>query len=118
MGFVYADLDIASPTTPDTTESVRALVDTGAILSVFPSSLLDRLGVDRLGRRRFYGFGGVVVRQIGMAYIRYEDSVAGVTVIFGAEDDPPTMGVTALETLGYEVDPVNSRLNRVDMLML
>ena len=53
-----------------------------------------------------------------MAYIRYEDSVAGVTVIFGAEDDPPTMASPRSKTLGYEVDPVNSRLNRVDMLML
>ena len=48
----------------------------------------------------------------------YGDVEEGVTVVFGDDDDPPIMGVTALETLGYEVDPVNGKLNRVDLLML
>ena len=43
---------------------------------------------------------------------------AGVTVVFGAEGDPPIMGVTALETLGFEVDPVDGKLNRIDMLVM
>jgi predicted aspartyl protease len=41
-----------------------------------------------------------------------------VTVIFGDEDDPPIMGVTALEVMGYEVDPVAGKLKRVEMLLL
>ena len=93
-------------------------MDTGATLSVVPASALDKLGVERLGRRRFYGFGGAVARDTGVVRMRYQDVAAGVTVIFGAEDDPPIMGVTALGTLGYRVDPVAGRLNRVEMLML
>ena len=118
MGFVYVDVDIASGVTPSVTETVHALVDTGAILSVFPASTLDRLGVERRARRRFHGFGGVVVREIGGVVMRYDDSIADVTVVFGEEGDPPIMGVTALESLGYQVDPVAGRLNRVEMLML
>ena len=118
MGFVYVDLDIACESAPDVTETFNALVDTGATLSVFPASTLDKLGVERLGRRWFRGFGGELSRDTGVVRMRYDNSVADVTVIFGAEDDPPIMGVTALESLGYQVDPVARRLNRVDMLML
>ncbi len=116
MGFIH--VDVSNPADPDVSESVRVLIDTGATLSVLPSSILDRMGVQRLGRRRFLGFGGVVARDTGIIQMRYEDAVAGVTAVFGAEDDPPIMGVTALEMLGYEVDPVNRKLNQVDMLML
>ena len=118
MGFIYVDVELSNPATPSVSESVRVLVDTGAILSVLPSDLLDILGIMREGRRRFLGFGGAVARDIGIVRMRYEGEATGVAVVFGAEDDPPIMGVTALESLGYEADPVNGRLNRVDLLML
>ena len=110
--------NVANPAAPDVSESVRVLVDTGATLSVLPADLLDSLGVRRRYRRRLQGFGGVVTRDTGTVNMSYEDSEEGVTVVFGNEDDPPIMGVTALETLGFEVDPVNGRLNRVDMLVM
>ena len=115
MGFVYVDLEIAASSNPDASERVRARVDEKSMLSVFPASTLDRLGVRKISRRRFHGPGGAVERDIGGVVMRYNDSIAGVTVIFGAEDDPPTVGVTALSSLGYKLDPVAGRLNRVDM---
>ena len=93
------------------------MVDTGATLSVLPASMLERLGVKRTGRRRFQGFGGVITREIGTANMSYADEVAGVTVVFGDEDDPPILGVTALEVLGFAVNPTDGTLNRVDMLI-
>ena len=118
MGFIYVELGVANPATPETSEKVRALVDTGATLSVFPASLLERLGVERVGSKQFRGFGGVVTREIGVVSVRYDSAVAGVTAIFGDEDDPAIMGVTALESLGFDVDPVAGRLKSVEMLML
>ena len=118
MGFVYVDLEIAASSDPDAGETVRARVDENSMLSVFPANLLDGLGVRRFSRRLFYGFNGPVARDIGGVFMRYEDVVSYVTVVFGAEDDPPIMGVTALGSLGYKVDPVAGRLNRVEMLML
>ena len=117
MGFIHVDVDVSNPANPDLSERVQVMVDTGATLSILPASMLDRLGILRLSRRRFRGFGGVVTREIGGAYMHYDDEVAAVTVVFGAEDDPPIMGVTALEELGLEADPVHGKLNRVDMLM-
>ena len=47
----------------------------------------------------------------------YDGVEAGVTVVFGDEGDPAVMGVTALESLGYDVDPTAGELHRVDMLI-
>ena len=118
MGLIHVDVDVSNPANPNVSESVRVLVDTGATLSVLPSSMLDRLGIIREERRQFLGFGGTVTRDTGIVRMRYGVTSAGVFTVFGADDDPSIMGVTALEVLGYEVDPVNRRLNRVDMLLL
>ena len=115
MGFIYVDVEIACESAPHVTEKINALVDTGATLSVVPAGVLDKLGVERLGKRQF---GGAVARDTGIVRMRYQDAVAGVTIIFGEEDAPPIMGVTALDVLGYQVDPVAGRLNRVETLML
>ena len=118
MGFIHVSVDVSNPAAPDVSESVRVLVDTGATLSILPEEMLDRLGVRRIQKRRFRGFGGTVTRDIGIVSIRYDDLITGVPAAFGEKDDPAIVGVTALETLGLEVDPVSGRLNRVDMLVL
>ena len=47
----------------------------------------------------------------------YEEVTAGVSAVFGMEDEPVVMGVTALEVLGYEIDPVQHGLRRAEMLL-
>ena len=47
--------------------------------------------------------------------MRFRDAQGGVTVVFAEDYDAPTMGATALTTLGFEVGPASSRLNRVDI---
>ena len=42
----------------------------------------------------------------------------GITVIFGEEDDLAVLGVTALEALGLEVDPIKNTLREAELLML
>ncbi len=118
MGFIRVDVEVSNPANPDVRESARVLVDTGAMFSVLPSDMLDRLGVRRRSGRRFPGFGGVITRDTGTVNMGYEDAEEGVTVVFGAAEDPPIMGVTTLESLGFEVDPVEEKLNRVEMLLL
>ena len=44
--------------------------------------------------------------------------VVWVTVVFGDENEPAIMGVTALETLGYDVDPTTGELKRTEMLLI
>ena len=50
MGTVYVNVNLSNPARPGlASEDVRVLVDTGATLSVFPATLLDRLGIKRIG---------------------------------------------------------------------
>ena len=117
MGFIHVNVGLSKPFDPEPAEMVRVLVDTGAIISVFPAGLLERLGIQRVGQQRFRGFGGSVVRSVGGVAMTYGDVTSVVPVVFGDEDDTSIMGVTALETLGYEVDPVRGELHRVEMLL-
>lgn len=45
------------------------------------------------------------------------DLTAGI-IIFGAADAEPLLGVTALESVGVEVDPVDQRLKRLPAVRL
>ena len=44
--------------------------------------------------------------------------IAGATVIFGDDRAEPLLGVTALESVGIEVDPVNQQLKRLPAVRL
>ncbi len=117
MGIVHVNVGLAKPFDPEPAEVVRVMVDTGATISVFPAGLLERLGIQRVGQQRFRGFGDAVIRSVGGVAMTYGDVTGVVPVAFGDEDDPAIMGVTALETLGYQVDPVHGELHRVDALL-
>jgi len=44
--------------------------------------------------------------------------LVGSTIIFGADDAEPILGVTALESVGIEVDPRSQRLKRLPAVRL
>ena len=117
MGLIHINVTLSHPANPDAAEEIRVLVDTGATLSVVPAELLERLGIVRVSQRRLRGFGGVIVRDVGTANMHYGDVTGGVAVVFGEESDPTVMGVTALEVLGFQIDPVGGALQPAEMLV-
>ena len=54
--------------------------------------------------------GSEVAVDVAVAKIEFMGEFVGGTVIFGEADAEPLLGVTALESVGIEVDPVNQRL--------
>ena len=44
--------------------------------------------------------------------------LVGATVIFGKDDVEPILGVTALESVGIEIDPQNQRLKMLPAVRL
>ena len=44
--------------------------------------------------------------------------IVGGTVVFGEENAEPLLGLTALESVGIEVDPLNQRLQRLPAVRL
>ena len=44
--------------------------------------------------------------------------IVGGTIVFGEANTEPLLGVTALESVGIEVDPLNQRLKRLPAVRL
>ena len=119
MGFTYVRVTVAAPASPDRSEEIELLVDTGAMLSVIPRPMLERLGIEAVYTQRAQVFGGAVLeRQVGVVLFTCNGATGGVSVLFGEEDDQQVLGVTALEVMGLRVDPSSGQLERTDILML
>jgi len=119
MGFTYAKVNLSNPAPKGKKCQVELLVDTGAILTAVPRKILEELQIKPVGKRKLRVFGGEVVeREIGALLINYAEACAGITVIFAEEKDMPVLGATALEALGYQVDPVTKQLKPTELLMI
>ena len=117
MGILRIPLQVGNPFTGQT-EIVEAIVDTAAVDSVMPSSLLHRLGIERMRTVRYRTASGERVEyDVGSAYFSAEGFRCIANVVFGPEEDP-LLGATTLEQLYLVVDPRNQRLAPVEGLLL
>jgi len=92
-------------------QNVKALVDTGAILTLLPSNLLAKAGVhpeERIPLK--LADGSTIEREVGNALVELDGKVTACRVLFGLPTDEPLVGLTVLEQLGLMVDPVERRL--------
>lgn len=92
-------------------ETVDALVDTGASYSLFPRSMLERLGIVPIGQRGFeQADGSIIYRDVGRAMLRINDDEDVQRVIFGEDDAEPLIGAGTLQGFLLLVDPVAEEL--------
>ena len=56
--------------------------------------------------------------DIAVARIELMGEIVGSTVLFGDERMAPLLGVTALESLGIEIDPLNQQLKKLPAVRL
>jgi predicted aspartyl protease len=89
MGTFSVDLDVSGPGSLES-ETVRALVDTGATYTVLPESLLRRLGVEPHTRAEFLmADGRRTEHDIGRAWVRLDGQREYTLVEFGARMPSP-----------------------------
>jgi predicted aspartyl protease len=106
------------PRQPDVTEGVAFLIDSGAIYSIVPSAVLERLGITPLAAEQFHlADGTTITRKKGIALFRYGDRVGGADAIFGEGEDSSLFGVTTLEALGLSLDPIQRQLRPVPLVL-
>ena len=95
----------------DRTETVDALVDTGASYSMFPRSMLERLGIEKRFVLPFEQTDGSVVdRDVGRAVLVINGDESPMRVIFGDEGTDPLIGSNALQEFLLLIDPVGEQL--------
>ncbi|MEM3551743.1 MAG: aspartyl protease [Candidatus Bathyarchaeia archaeon] len=118
VGFVKVRFRIINPVDREKYLDVEGVVNTGAIYTVVGRALLESIGLKSVEKRKFREFGGEVEREIGIAEVELMGRKGGITLIFGEKDDTAILGVTALEALGLEVDPIRNTLKEAQLLML
>ena len=118
MSLRYLEVEVANPATPDDTESVEFLVDSGAVHSVVPATVLERLGVQPLDEQEFrLADGTKVTCRKGGAVFRSGQRVGVADVIFGEDGDSNLTGVTTLQSLGLVLDPLRRELRPLPMVL-
>jgi len=119
LGFTYVKMKLVNAEKPSLSEVLELVVDTGAVYTIISKGVLEKLQIERREKRVFQTVNKQKIeRDIGVAVVEYMDRVAGTIVIFGEDEDTPLLGVTTLEELGLEVDPVSKQLKPMTLLLL
>lgn len=113
MGATHVTVTIRNPADPDRSWEELFLVDTGATDSLVPRARLEAIGLKPKGQRVYeLADGRQIKMDITTADIEFMGEIVGGTILFGEANAEPLLGVTALESVGIEVDPSNQRLKR------
>lgn len=112
MGTFRVDVALENPLRPGERRMVhRALVDTGAELSWFPSDILESIGIIR---RKTWHFrqadGTVLARRTGGVGLYVGNVWTLDEVVFAEPGDPVLLGSRSLAGLNLRVDPVRKAL--------
>ena len=119
MGATHLTVAIRNPADPERYWEGLFLVDTGATDSLVPRPHLEAIGLKPKGRRVCeLADGSEIVMDITTGDIEFMGETVGGTILYGAPDAEPLLGVTALESVGIEVDPLNQRLKRLPAVRL
>lgn len=119
MGATHVTVLIRNPAHPERTWEGLFLVDTGATDSLVPRPHLEAIGLGPKGQRSYeLADGREIKMDITTADIEFMGEIVGGTIIFGEAGAEPILGVTALESVGIEVDPLNQRLERLPAVRL
>ena len=119
MGVTYVTVKIRNPAEPDRTWEGLFLVDTGAVDCLVPRPHLESIGLAPKGQR-IYGLadGQEIRMDITTGDIEFMGDIVGGTIVMGPAESEPLLGVTALESVGIEVDPRNQTLRRLPSVRL
>lgn len=110
---------VEHPADPSRHAEVDLIVDTGATLTWLPHDVVEQLGLPGLATRSFLlADGSTVERDTAAALLQVDGSRTAVAVAIAEAGEAALLGVTALESLGFGVDPIRQRLVPQTLLAL
>jgi len=116
MGHVWVKARIGDPGKRRIAE-VDALVDTGATLTVVPRRLAEELGLEVTGKVPAMTASGKIELERTRIWIELEGREDVVPAVISDIVDKVLIGVTTLEVLGLQVDPITGRLKEWTILL-
>ena len=119
MGITTVSVTVRNLADPSRFWEGPFVVDTGAVDCVVPRQHLEGIGLTPGGSRVYTLADGSKIRMdITVAQVEFLGEIAGVTIAMGDESSEALLGVTALESMGIEVDPHNQGLNKLGAIRL
>jgi clan AA aspartic protease len=114
MGLTHVTVTVRNPAKPELTWDGLFLVDTVSIDSLVPGKHSREIGLTPKAQRTYeLADGSEIKLDVTTGDLEFMGDLVGSTLIFGNDDAEPILGVTALESVGIEVDPRNQRLKRL-----
>jgi len=90
------------------------LVDTGAWHAMAPESELKSIGIEPVGKKTYELANGELQDfQYGFVQISFMNEVTAGEIIFGPDHSEPILGVFALQSAGFIVDPPNHTIRKL-----
>jgi clan AA aspartic protease len=118
MGLTVLEIRVGNPADPEVTKPVEFLIDSGAIYSVVPASILQELKIKPIAEQTFrLADGSKITRRKGVALFKYGEQIGGADVVFGEEGDSTLLGAFTLEALGLALDPLKRQLLPLPMIL-
>jgi predicted aspartyl protease len=111
-------VEVANPATPDVTERLEFIVDSGSVFSVVPTEVLRRLGIRPRRQQTFQLANNAhIVRWKGGALFKFREYEGVAEVIFGEEGDATLLGAHTLEAFGLGLDPIKRELRPMTLTL-
>lgn len=119
MGLTHITVKLRNLRSADGAYEARFLVDIGATDSLVPACELERIGVEPVGKMGYELADGTIKEyQFGLAEIIFMGEITAGRVIFGPDNTEPILGVTALESVGFTIDPASRTLRKLPAIPL
>lgn len=116
MGLTFVKVSVGNPANGHRTQGVNCLVDSGAVYSLIPGSILRKLGIKPHSTREFVlANGDIIERRLATATFEYEGRRGDSMVIVGEVGDDPLLGATTLEGFGLMLDPFRRELRPMQL---
>jgi clan AA aspartic protease len=118
MSITFLKVKVINPERPAKSQLCEFLVDSGAVYTVVPQSILKKLGIKATSSQEFIlANGEVIKRAVGNAYFEYQGKIRAAPVVFG-DEGVFLLGATTLEALGMILDPIRRELKPLPMLLM
>jgi len=119
MGYVKAKATVRNVYNPKLQAELELIADTGAIYTIINRKQLETLKIKPIGKRKFkIADGKTITREVGIAQIEINKEITHSIIVFGEPADAQVLGVTTLEELGLQVDPISGQLKPLELLLL
>lgn len=116
MGLTHVSVKVGNPANGRRAAEVRCLVDSGAVYSLIPGTVLRRLGIKPHSTGEFVlANGDVIRRRLATATLEYRGRRGDSMVIVGERGDDPLLGAITIESLGLVLDPFRRELRPMQL---